>query len=206
MKIIDCVQGELSWFQARLGKVTASEADALLTPEFKVRTGAMPHTYLCQKLGEAMTGTPPDGFATYATDQGQLLELDARRWYRFAFDEPLKDAGFIEHDDGRSGCSPDAIIGDNSGLEIKAPRNTNHVRYLLDGVLPNDYKVQVHFSMYVTGFKSWRFVSYNSKLPKFVLTVERDEEICAQIQAALTKFYAAYDEGMSRLRNSAPLG
>jgi len=106
---------------------------------------------------------------------------------------------FVEHDDGRCGCSPDGLIGDDGGLEIKAPQPTNHVKYLLDGTLPKDYAVQVYFSLYATGRAWWKFVSYRRKFPPFVLTVDRDEAIMAKIGKVLADFYAKFDAAFERL-------
>jgi hypothetical protein len=193
-------QGDAEWLQVRVGKVTASEMDHLITPEFKARTGAGPHTYLCGKIAEAWRGQALPGFTSWATEQGQLLEDEARKWYAFEFNETLRNVAFVEHDDGRCGCSPDALIGDDGGLELKAPEPTNHVRYLLDGVLPKDYVAQVHMSLYVTGRKWWKFVSYRRKFPPFVLTIERDEAIMEKIGNTLADFYAKFDAAMATLK------
>src|SRR5258708_2510391 len=150
MIIHDCTQGELDWFKLRAGKVTASEADALLTPLFKIKGGEGVHTYLCAKIAEGVGEVLP-AFSSWATEEGQILEDEARRWYAFEGNETLYNVGFCEGDDRRCGCSPDALIGEHGGLELKAPQPTNHVRYLLDGILPKDYAAQVHFSMFVTG-------------------------------------------------------
>lgn len=200
----DCVQGEAEWLKLRVGKVTASELDNLITPEFKPRTGAMVQTYLYRKVAEAYRGEPLPGFTSHATEQGQLLEDEARRWYAFQDDrERMHNVGFIEHDDGLCGCSPDALLGEDGGLEIKCPEPTNHVRYLLEGTLPKDYAAQVHMCLYVTGRKWWNFVSYRRRFPAFVLRVERDEEICAKIEATLAAFYERFAEAMGRLKQAA---
>lgn len=199
MKIHDCAQGELEWMKLRAGKVTASEASSLLTPLFKIKEGDGPFTYLCTKIGETFGEIMPQ-FSSWETEHGQILEDEARKWYAFQFNERLHNVGFCESDDGRSGCSPDALIGDDGGLELKAPQHTNHVRYLLDGILPKDYAVQVHFSMFVTGRKSWTFASYHRKLPPFVLRVERDEKICATIAEALAGFYKKFDAALAKLK------
>lgn len=202
-KIHEVNQGESDWLKLRVGKVTASEASALLTPEFAIRTGAMPYTYLCEKVAEAWRGEPLPGFSSWETEQGQILEDEARAWYCLEHDDyKARNVGFVEHDDGRCGCSPDALLGEDGGLELKCPQPTNAVRYVLDGTLPKDYAVQVHFSLYVTGRKWWRFVSYRRKFPPFVLHVERDEAICAKIQAALEKFYSDFDTAMARLQET----
>ena len=42
MKILNCEQGSLEWFEARAGIPTASEFSCLVTPLWKIRTGGMP--------------------------------------------------------------------------------------------------------------------------------------------------------------------
>lgn len=201
MKIYDCLQGESDWLQARVGKVTASEAGEILTPEFKIRDGETPRTYLAKKVAEKTLNRPLEGFTSFATEQGEMLETEARAWFSFQFDHTVRQVGFIEHDDGRCGCSPDALLDDDGGLEIKAPQPTNHVKYLLDGKLPKDYAVQVHFSMFVTNRPWWKFVSYRRKFKPFVLTVERDEKIDAKIAEALASFYERIDAAMQKIRD-----
>lgn len=205
MKIhTDIEQGTAQWLALRAGKVTASEIDALLTPLFKIKEGEGPETYLDCKIGEAWTpGEVDPGFTSFATEQGQILEDEARKWYAFEFNERLHDVGFCEHDDGRCGCSPDALIGEYGGLEIKCPARHTHVRYLRKQTLPKEYAAQVHMSLYVTGRKWWKFVSYRRRFPALVLTIERDEAICAKIHEALTGFYERFDAEMSKLRASA---
>lgn len=203
MKIHKCTQGDAEWHMLHVGRVTASEMDALMTPEFKIRTGETPKTYLYRKLAEGYRGKPLPGFYSWQTEQGIELEAEARRTYCFTQEDyGLRNVGFCEHEDGRSGCSPDALIGDEGGLEIKAPEPTNHVRYLIDGVLPKDYVMQVHFSMYVTGRPWWKFASYHRGYPMFILRVERNEEACKTIAEALSGFYAKYDAAMTKLRNT----
>lgn len=197
-----CAQGEHEWLQARVGKVTASEADQLLTPAFEIRTGEMPKTYLARKLAEAVLNRPLEGFTSFETEQGEMLEMEARQWFAFEYNHDVRQVGFIEHEDGRCGCSPDALLDDDGGLELKAPQPTNHVKYLLGGTLPKDYAVQVHFSLYVTGRPWWKFVSYRRRFRPFVLTVQRDEKIMALIAEALAKFYAAFDAAMLKLKSA----
>lgn len=200
MKEYTCDQGQHEWLTARIGKVTASEADQLLTPEFKVRTGEMPKTYLARKLAERVLNRPMEGFSSWETEQGQLLEMEARSWFAFETTHKMRNIGFVEHDDGRCGCSPDSLLDDDGGLELKAPQPTNHVKYLMDGTLPKDYAVQVHFSMYVTGRPWWKFVSYRRLFRPFVLKVERDEAIDRKIGDCLAAFYEEFDKGMAKLK------
>lgn len=206
----DIEQNTPEWLSIRAGKVTASELKNLLTPQFKIRTGETPHTYLCRKVAESILGAPldEDDFATFDTEQGQMKEDEARALFVFEYanGQRVKDAGFITHDDGRFGCSPDALVGENGGLEIKCPKLKTHVKYLIDGELPEEYATQVHGSMYASGRSSWNFMSYarpTRKFPPFVLTVERDEAIQAKIAEALASFYAKFDAAMLKLKEAA---
>jgi len=233
VKILDIKQGSDEWLTARLGLVTASELDALITPGWKVKDmdSAGPRTYLFKKIAEAWLGRPVNQFGSFAMEQGQIIEPEARPWFELAHDcEVSTDAGFIIGDDGRCGCSPDGLIacsvcsgkggwsnpdddpngpwdecancfgtGFATGLEIKCPQETNAVRYALDGELPSDYELQVHGSLFVTGFARWHFLSYSRHLPKFHTIVERDESKCAKIAEALAAFYEAFDEAWEKL-------
>jgi hypothetical protein len=199
----DCPQREVEWFKLRCGKVTASELDSLLTPEFKERTGETPRTYLFKKLAELWQGHALPGFTSFATEQGNIQEDEAIPWFRMEYEQHnVHFAGFVETDDGLAGCSPDALIGDDGGLEVKCPEAPNHVRYLIDGVLPKDYAAQVHMSMFVTGRPWWIFLSYRRKFPPFVLKVMRDETICARIGITVRKFHNNLNAAMDALRKA----
>lgn len=200
MKIYTCEQGESAWLDARLGKVTASEADQILTPEFAMRKGEGVQTYIAKKCAETLLRRPVADFGSFVTEEGEAMEYEARRWFAWEHSVKVRQVGFIEHEDGRCGCSPDGLIGDDGGVEIKCPQPTNHVRYVLDGTLPKDYAVQVHFSLYVTQRPWWMFVSYRKKLPEFVLKVERDEAIMAKIETALHAFYERFDTALAKLK------
>jgi hypothetical protein len=205
MRIYDVKQGTEEWIDARLGIVTASELDALISPTWKIRTGEGPRTYLFRKLAEAWLCKPVVSFGSYVTEQGNILEPEARPWFELANScDVSTKAGFILADDNRCGCSPDGIIeAKGEGLEIKCPQETNAVRYAIDGVLPTDYELQVHGSLYVTGFARWHFLSYHRRLPKLHIVVERDEAKCAIIAEALAGFYAKFDAEWDKLNRLA---
>lgn len=199
----DCPQREVEWFRLRAGKVTASELDNLVTGEFKERSGEMPRTYMCKKAAELWQGHALPSFTSFATEQGNIKEDEAVPWFRFEYPEyNVHFAGFVESDDQLSGCSPDALIGEDGGLEVKCPNAETHVKYLIDGVLPKDYVPQVHCSLYVTGRPWWIFLSYRRGFPPFVLKVQRDESICAKIDAAVKKFSASLKEAIATIKRA----
>lgn len=199
MKIHTCTQGSPEWHALRLGIPTASDFGQLLTPEFKIRTGQMPDSYLHQKLCEKLLGFSPKGdFTSFEMGQGVILEGEARPYYEFTYDVKVETPGFCTTDSGRVGCSPDGLIGADSGLEIKCPRPERALRYLLDGDVPPEYRAQVHGCMYVTGRPRWVFMSYSRQFAPLVVTVERDPKINAAIEAALSLFLERFDSELAR--------
>ncbi|MDE2105725.1 MAG: YqaJ viral recombinase family protein [Patescibacteria group bacterium] len=197
-------QRSVEWMLAHVGIPTASEWGNLLTPEWKIRKGGMPDTYLCKKVAEKWLDGPLPGFGTFVTEQGNILEDEAIPWYEFEFGERIDRVGFCVSDDGLTGCSPDGLFGatENSaegGIEIKCPAAYTHVGYLLDGVVPDEYLAQVHGCMFVTGAKWWKFLSYRRNFPALILTVERDEEIQEKIAEALAIFLARFQAANERL-------
>jgi len=194
MKVHTMKQGGPEWSAIRLGKVTASEADALVSPEGKIRTGEGPRSYLYRKLCEKLLGYRPDSGSTFAMDNGSLAETIAIPWYCFTYDTEVQRVGFCESDDGRYGSSPDGLVGEDGGLEIKFPTPPVHLSYLMDGVVPKQYVVQNQFNLYVTKRKWWDFVSFSRQLPNLVVRVTPDEGMQCAIHFTLAKFCARFDE------------
>ena len=199
MKIHPAAQGSTEWAQARAGIPTTSEFDSLVTPKFKIRDSAMSETYLAKKLAEAWLGGPLLSFNTLDMDFGKILEDEAKPWYSLEFEVDIQSVGLVTTDDGKIGCSPDGLIGDDSGIEIKCPEAHTHVKYLLAGEVPEEYLAQVHGALYVTGRSSWRFLSYRRGFPKLVVQVNRDEKIIAVLDDALGLFLQKFEVGYQRL-------
>ncbi len=184
---------------ARSGIPTASEFDALVTPAFEIRKGEMPKTYLAKKIAEWWQGGPLPFCSAFSMEAGQILEDEAKPWYELEFGEEIQRVGLCLTDDERVGASPDGLIGEDCGIELKCPEAHTHVKYLLGGELPKDYAAQVHGAMFVTGRPAWRFISYRRHFPPLVLTVERDETIQCQIADAIESFLAAFESAQARL-------
>lgn len=189
----------LEWLQARCGVVTASEFDNIVTGDFKARTGEMPRSYLARKLAEKWLGSPLAGFQSVDMDIGTILESEAIPFYELETGQTVQRVGLITNDAGTIGCSPDGLLNDDSGIEIKCPRPETHVKYLLNGTLPKEYAPQVYGAMLVTGRPRWVFMSYCRRFPAFILTVERDEEIIRTLDESIGDFVADVELAYMRL-------
>jgi len=201
VKINTCAQHSDEWFRARAGMLTASKADAILTPLFKVKDGKAVDTLIAKCLAERWTGgpLPEDQINALPMEYGSILESEARPAYTLITGQEVREVGLITDDSGLCGASPDGLIGDDSGIEIKCPNASTHVKYLLAGKVPDDYIVQVHFSMFVTGYPRWVFMSYRRAMPPLIITVKRDEKIQTQITEAAEGFASKMDTGWKQL-------
>jgi hypothetical protein len=197
-------QGSEAWLLLRQGRPTASEFDSLVTPEFVPRKGQTPETYLYRKLAEVFAGVSTDTVNSWAMDQGAILESEAIPWFEFQYDVKVRRVGFVTTDDMKVGCSPDGLIGEDGGIEVKCPQAHTHLQYLMEGRVPKEYLAQVHGCMFVTGRSWWNFISYHRKFPPLVVRVERDETIQAVLAQVLAAFVAKFEAALAKVDSMQP--
>ncbi len=205
MIVHKCEQLSPAWFEARKGIPTASQFGRILTPK-TMKLSAAADEYICELVAERFCLIPPaEKTLNAAMRHGVEYEPEARRWFEFDAGVDVQQVGFIATDDGRFGCSPDGLVGETCGLELKCPQGKTHVGWLMAGGLPDDHKAQVHGSMIVTGRTSWWFLSYCPGLPPLKLLVLRDAYTDA-LAAALEQFSARLSEALACFQplDSAP--
>lgn len=160
--ILDCEQRSREWFTARAGLLTASEAAAMLSKPKKNGEETVGKVELRLRLAlESLRGEPlEDSFESQWMIRGRAREADAVGAYEAASGEIVTTVGFLRHDTLPIGCSPDGLIGEDGGLEVKCPKFTTHYEYLRNKTLPSEYAPQITHSLYVTGRSWWDFCSY----------------------------------------------
>jgi hypothetical protein len=126
----------------------------------------------------------------------------ARSTFEFIKDLKVDEVGMIKTDCGNIGCSPDGLIGEDGGLEIKCPKASTHVKYLLEGKLPLEYKTQVMGSLMVSERDYWYFMSYHPELDPFILKVERDEEFISKMREHIESFISDMNKKMEVLNEN----
>lgn len=201
---IDVQQGGPEWIKARSGIPTASQFHRLITPK-TLKASAQAEGYRNEILAERLLGCSMDDISSEWMERGQAMEESARSWYEWTREVDVERAGFCLRDDRTAGCSPDGLVGEEGGLEIKVPSAAVHVGYLLDGTLPDKYRCQVQGSLWVTGRAWWDFLSYNPSLPSVLIRVERDEEFIAALASAVEALTAELVTAEARLREKIPL-
>lgn len=197
---IECDQYSDAWWTARRGIPTASEFSRICTPA-KLAYAAGAKSYICELIADRLRddyGAPVDEYVSAAMVKGKTLEPEARKFYGLIRGVKPVQAGFCLSDCRRIGCSPDALVGEDGGLEGKSPEPRTHVAWLLAGVVPPEHVAQVHGSLIVTGRKWWDFMSYCPGFPELRITVEPDETT-ERLRECLALFLADYDAAWSRV-------
>lgn len=198
LQVFDCEQGSPEWFSARLGIPTASEFATLIAVKKEARDKKTRQTYMRKLAGEIITGQPMDSYSNAYMERGKEYEDEARNAYAFLFDAEPKRVGFIRN--GNVGCSPDSLLDEDGGLEIKVALPHIQIERLEANALPSEHRAQVQGSLWVTGRKYWDFVSYCPGLPLLALRVERDEDYIATIAGAVNEFHQELAELVGRIR------
>ena len=184
----DVQQGSPEWVKLRLGIVTASQFDRILTPK-KLKLAEGRDTYSSELIAEWWTGEPADGASSGFMERGTKIEQEARDWYAFERSVDVRQVGFITTDDARVGCSPDGMVDPDGGLELKVPAAKTHVAYLRNpATLAADYRMQVQGCLWVTGRKWWDVASYNPAMHGVIVRCEPDTEFQAAFGPALAVF------------------
>ena len=183
----DLEQGTPEWLQARMAIPTASNFNKIMTTTGKASSSA--GGYMDVLLGEWMSGEPAENKQYQFMTEGTEKEPDARTYYEFECGVSCDQVGLVYSDERKliSG-SPDSLVGDDGGLEIKCPIKSTQVKYLRGGKVPTDYLLQVQGNMWVCERQWWDFLSYCPGLPPLLVRVERDEALISRLSASVEVF------------------
>lgn len=204
MKILTLKQHGPDWLNARCGRVTASRCDAVLATLKRGGESADRANYRVEIATEILTGFANESYVSKDMVRGTELEPLARAAYEFATDTEVDQVGFVQHGAIELyGASPDGIIGQDGGLELKVPRPTTHVKWALPGELPEEHKWQCFAGMDCCDRDWWDFASYCPDMPRhmqiFKVRLYRDEAEIARLQAGICQFLDEVQETIAQL-------
>ena len=201
MKIITADQGTPEWFAARLGKATGSRFSDVLAGG----KGLTRKAYAVQLALEIVTGKQAETFTNQAMLDGTEREPIARALYEAHTGNFVDEVGFCRHDSIECGVSPDGLIDEDGGLEIKCPKASTHAGYLAIPAEPSTYTAQIQGCMWVTGRSWWDFVSYHPDFPEnaqlIVRRVKRDSDYIVKLEQAVKAFRNEVMEEVSIIKN-----
>jgi hypothetical protein len=157
----DILQRSPEWFALRVGRITGTSFNTMANG---TKDGI--ETLCLKTAAERITGVSIDEpYTNPAMENGVCLEAEARESYETTTFAPVLEVGFLELDE-YVGVSPDGLVGDEGGVEIKCPQAHTHLKYRTNGGNAwLAYKWQVQGALWVTGRKWWDFVSYCPAFP-----------------------------------------
>jgi hypothetical protein len=193
------IQGSAEWFVERAGRATASEFKTVQTGgRSKDEPSETRLKYAVKLAMERITGKVAESGEYPATEHGKATEPHAQMAYEARTGNIVDIVSFIKHPTLMAGASPDGLIGDDGGLEIKCPANPLvHWLTIMRG-MPKEHIAQVQGGMWITGRKWWDFVSYRPDAPEglklYVQRIERDEVYIAKLEQKVIDFLREVDD------------
>jgi len=197
-----CEQGSEAWQQLRCGVVTMSHAKELLT----VGKGKTRQSYIIDVISERLSGKPVESYSSIDMQRGQFLEPYALMAFEQTNGINIERVGFITTDDGRIGCSPDGLIGEDAGIEVKCPNPRQHLRNILSDGL-SDYTAQVQGNIWITGRDQWFIVSFCPWVecyPIYCSVVTRDEIMIASLSESALNAVEEIDDAIRNVSIYTP--
>lgn len=184
----DLVQGSPEWHIARLGRPTASEFSRIITPK-TMQFSSQADEYANEKIAEIMTGESQGLLRpTYYMERGQLMEVEARESYEFTHDVKTGNGGFWTDDNKKFGASPDFLVGNNGIGEIKCLDGKQHIKYLLENRVKDDFKPQIQGQLLICERDWCDWWMYHPLMPRVAIRTYRDEEYIKLLSDGLEKF------------------
>ena len=165
----DLDQGSEEWLRQRLGIITASEMKLILTPTLKVANNDKTRQHIYTLLSQRITDHIEPQYIGDDMLRGMEDEITARDLYSEHY-EPATECGFVTRQIGNVtvGYSPDGLVGDDGGIEIKSRLPKYQVQTIVEDETPLEYWLQLQTGLFVTQREWIDFVSYSGGLPMFV--------------------------------------
>jgi hypothetical protein len=185
--IHDVFQGHPEWHALRCGMITGSIVANLITPTGKIASNATSRACLADLLAQRITNYVDPGFEDFDMQRGLEDEPIARALYvaRYA---PVEEVGFVTREVVPGiviGCSPDGLVGEDGGIEIKSRKPKIQIDTILSGAVPSENVMQIQTFMLVTQRPWCDYVSYSGGLPLAVIRCAADHALHEQIIAAV---------------------
>ena len=197
-------QGTPEWFLQRLGKATASRIADVIA---KTKTGysTSRENYCVELALERITGARQESYSNSFMEWGTATEPLARAAYEAHTGLIVDEVAMLPHPTiAMAGASPDGLV-DAGQIEIKCPASATHAKTLLSKKPDGKYITQMQWQMACTGRAWCDFVSFDPRFPKhlqlFVLRVERDSEMIAELEKEVAAFLNEVQAMVDKLNN-----
>ena len=200
MLIVDCEQRGEQWFNERLGKPSASNFKKILSPTGK--KSEQRTKYMYELVDNLITGKTREKYQSAAMKEGSDREEESRTLYELMYGVSVLQVGLVYPDERKQYlCSPDGLILEHEkGLEMKNVDPEMQIETLLANKMPTIHIPQVQGSMFITGYKTWDFLSYCPGYKPFIVEIKRDDDYITKLEAELNSFNEELLQIVERLK------
>ncbi|QLG93735.1 YqaJ viral recombinase family protein [Pseudomonas yamanorum] len=197
--ITEVEQGSPEWLALRLGIVTCTQLDCLLTnSKGEAGFGVGAFTYMNTLIGERITGEAADPFqGNRHTERGHEWEGVGRKLYEQREEVQTSQVAIILNHG--AGYSPDSLVGDKGLTEIKTKLPKFQVEVILSGEIPKEHVAQCQGGLWVSEREWIDFVCYWPGMPLFIKRAYRDEAMIRKLSERVKTFYEILDERMNQV-------
>lgn len=213
MIFVEAPQGTPEWYQARVGKITAScFSDAISTTSRtsgKRKLGdptAAAERYAADLAIERISQQPHgEPVRAWVLERGHEMETRARMLYEARTGAFITEAGICVSDDGIFGYSTDGLSGNDGLLEIKSPIDSSKIVEMWQTGDTSEYDHQIQGGLWLTGRKWLDFIMYVPDLAAagkdlYVKRILRDEAFIDDMVEKLAAFDALVQKYEAILR------
>ena len=197
-EIINCDQNSPEWYEARRGIPTASSFSSILAKG----QGKMRDTYMRKLAGEIISKKPASNYTNRQMERGHEMEDEARNYYDLMTNNNPELVGFIRN--GRKGCSPDSLIGNNGLLEIKTQEAHLLIQTILKDQVPPEHKAQLQGQLWVSEREWVDLIVYWPGMPPFIKRVTRDVAYIANLKLEVERFLEDLDAMVAKVSQYQP--
>lgn len=204
----DFEQNTALWDHVRLGIPTASEFAMVMRQGKVTAANITRRRYLDRIADELITGLPTETYRNAFMARGHAQQQEALEAYchaRVADDVRVEKVAFIRNSKLLCGCSPDALIGDDGGVEVKTLIGHEMVNLRLHPDIPLKHLPQLYGNMLVTGRKHWDICIYSRGHPPFIRRLVEDADYLRQLRLGIKQFNIEVDAIILELEGKTAL-
>lgn len=195
-KLMDCGKRPMTEAELKARPKTGKGSKTTQVPD-PSKMGEKAITYIHQKVWEILTGQQVWQAYAYPLVWGKEQEPFAVEEFERRTGLVCETVGFQVYTD-HAGGSPDRLVGDKDGLEVKCPSSDEQIKYLL---LTDHYDLKREYpekyyqcisNMLFTGRERWHFCTFDGRmksekhrLTHMIIEASKVEEDMEQIARAI---------------------
>lgn len=199
MKIFKVDQGEFEWLELRLGIPTASEFNKIFSP-VKLERSKQQKDYIYHLVAERMLERPLEDYSSIWMDRGKEEEKSAIQAYEFMRKKKVDKIGLIKNDNETVGCSPDGLVDEDGGIEIKTPTAKNYIKLVSESNF-SKYKTQMQCCMWLSDRQWWDLIIHNEAFGPHIERFDRDNDFIGIMESYVMDFVKEVDQAEIAIRS-----